>query len=311
MLLALTIIAIMLAGAVPSVQMDVRRDKEQELMFRGQAMARAIARYYNLGRLGNIQLNVPPAYGYLYDLKKLRDGITLGVNELKFVRPSAMKDPMLNQDWEPVRARDPRLMPALQAWAGANNIPIPPSYMLLAAPPAKLHLVNPGGAQQSVAIGSGQQAGSGSGVPQAGIGTQQGTGPQGGTGQAGGNQAGKKPANQNKDADDDDDDDDDTADPLAHLFHSDSNNGLPIVAVAPRLKGKAIHAFIGMSSYDQWVFIYIPTQPPLRPGVQTRPNPAAGNSGGLKVSPQNDTLKRLKRFPCKTSQIQVFFHHLW
>src|SRR5260370_27401358 len=113
LLLALTIISIMLAGVVPSVQMDVRRDKEEELMFRGQEMARAIARYYGLGRLGaRLQLNVPPAYGYLYDLNNLRDGVTPGVTDLKFVRPSAMTDPMINKDWEPVRARDPRLMAA-------------------------------------------------------------------------------------------------------------------------------------------------------------------------------------------------------
>jgi len=290
-LLALTIIAIMLAGAVPSVQMEVRRDKEDELLFRGQEMARAIARYYNLDRLGTIQLTTPPAYGYLYDLNKLRDGITLGVNELKFVRPSAMKDPMIDKEWEPVRARDPRLMLALQAWAGANNLPIPPSYLILAAPPAKLHMVNPsGGPQQSVAPGSsavGQQAGAGTGNPQVGIGQQQGIGPQPGVAgfQPGGNQAGKKQPNQNKDADDDDDDDDDAADPLSHLMHSGDNTGLPIVAVAPRLKGKAVHAFVGMTAYEQWVFIYIPTQPLLRPGQTTMPNQGAGNQGGLKVSP--------------------------
>jgi type II secretory pathway pseudopilin PulG len=286
MLLALAIIGIMLGSVVPNVQMDVRRDKEEEMLFRGQEMARAIARYYSFNNRGMppaIQLNVPPPYGYLYDLNKLRDGITLGVNELKFVRPSAMTDPLLNKDWEPVRARDPRLMNALQAWAGANNLPIPSYYMILAAPPAKLHIINTGdGTQQSGAPGN--VVGAGTQQP----GTQQpgiipgGSPIQGGTtGQTGG-QVGKKP-NQNN-ADDDDDDDDD-ADPLSHLMHSDSNNGLPIVAVAPRLKGKAVHAFWGMTNYEQWVFIYIPPQPALRPGAITRPNQSTGNPGGLQVSP--------------------------
>jgi type II secretory pathway pseudopilin PulG len=290
MLLALAIIAIMLAGVVPNVQMDVRRDKEEEMLFRGQEMARAIARYYNFntrGLPGPIQLNVPPPYGYLYDLNKLRDGITLGVNELKFVRPSAMRDPLLNKEWEPVRARDPRLMQALQAWAGANNLPIPSYYMILAAPPAKLHIINtgdgsqrPGGGGNVVGAG-GQQQGSAAG----GSGIQGGPGGQSsGTGTGGqpiGGQAGKKPPNQNAD---DDDDDDDDADPLAHLMHSDNNNGLPIVAVVPRLKGKAVHAFYGMTNYEQWVFIYIPPQPLLRPGQTTIPNQNTGNPGGLKVS---------------------------
>ncbi|HWX40330.1 MAG TPA: hypothetical protein VN345_04195 [Blastocatellia bacterium] len=288
MLLALAIIGIMLGSVVPNVQMDVRRDKEEEMLFRGQEMARAIARYYSFNNRGMpppIQLNVPPPYGYLYDLNKLRDGITLGVNELKFVRPSAMTDPLLNKDWEPVRARDPRLMLALQAWAGANNLPIPSYYMILATPPAKLHIINTGDGTQSGAPGNVVGAGTQQpGTQQPGVtpgGSQSGSPTQGGTSGQTGGQVGKKQPNN---ADDDDDDDDD-ADPLAHLMHSDSNNGLPIVAVAPRLKGKAVHAFWGMTNYEQWVFIYIPPQPALRPGSITTPNQNTGNPGGLQVSP--------------------------
>jgi type II secretory pathway pseudopilin PulG len=287
MLLALAIIGIMLGSVVPNVQMDVRRDKEEEMLFRGQEMARAIARYYsfntlNRGLPGPIQLNLQPPYGYLFDLNKLRDGITMGVTEWKFVRPSAMTDPLLNKEWEPVRMGDPRLMNALQAWAGANNLPIPLSYMLLAAPPAKLHIINTGdGTQQSGApgnvVGAGTQQQGTSGV------TPGGSPIQGGTGGQSGGQVGNKQPNQNKDADDDDDDDDD-ADPLAHLRHSDNK---PIVAVAPRLKGKAVHAFWGMTNYEQWVFIYIPPQQLQiqRPGAITNPNRNTGNPGGLQVSP--------------------------
>src|SRR5215831_9289568 len=142
LILALTLMGIMMVGIVPNVQLEVRRDKEEEMIFRGQEMAEAIARYYNLGRPGPIGLSVPPPYGYLVDLKKLSEGVTLGTTEIKFVRGSAMKDPMVTREWVPVRARDPRLMPMLQAYAAANLTTIPPSYMALAAAPVKTHFLN-------------------------------------------------------------------------------------------------------------------------------------------------------------------------
>jgi hypothetical protein len=48
-----------------------------------------------------------------------------------------MIDPMTSSEWEPVRARDPRIMKFLQAWAAQTLIPIPTQYLLLAAPPTK------------------------------------------------------------------------------------------------------------------------------------------------------------------------------
>src|SRR5262249_29885813 len=110
------------------------------LIYRGEQMAEGIARYYNRGQLGQLQLLVPPPYGYLTELKKLRDGVTFGVKEMKFVRPSAYIDPTSGIEWEPVRARDPRIMKFLQAYAADTQTMIPQSYLLLAGPPQKLHL---------------------------------------------------------------------------------------------------------------------------------------------------------------------------
>jgi hypothetical protein len=81
----------------------------------------------------------------LTELKKLKEGITIGVREYKFVRASAMIDPMTSEEWEPVRARDPRIMTVLQAWAAETQQPIPQQYLLLAGPPQKLHLATPSG----------------------------------------------------------------------------------------------------------------------------------------------------------------------
>jgi len=126
LMLALGVMSIVLASSiVPNVQMQVQRDKEIEMMYRGEQVSEGIARYYNGGALRAIQLFQRPPYGYLTELAKLRDGVTIGVNERKFVRASAMIDPMTNSEWEPVRARDPRVMKFLQAWAAQTLIAIP------------------------------------------------------------------------------------------------------------------------------------------------------------------------------------------
>src|SRR5207249_647684 len=121
-----------------NVQKEVQRDKEMEMLYRGQQMAEGIARYYGRGRLAPLNILVPPApLPYLTELAKLRDGINIGVREIKLVRPSAMIDPMTSVEWEPVRARDPRIMKFLQAWAAETLSQIPNQYLLLAAPPQR------------------------------------------------------------------------------------------------------------------------------------------------------------------------------
>src|SRR5262245_26642360 len=138
LLLALGVMSIVLSSSIiPNVQMQVQREKEIEMMYRGQQVSDGIARWYNNGALRTIQLMSRPTYGYLTELNKLRDGVTIGVREVKFVRPSAMIDPMTSSEWEPVRARDPRIMKFLQAWAAQTLIPIPTQYLLLAAPPTR------------------------------------------------------------------------------------------------------------------------------------------------------------------------------
>jgi hypothetical protein len=274
----------MMVGIMPNVQLDVRRDKEDEMRFRGDEMAKGIARYYNLGRLGTISLAVPPPYGYLTDLNKLRDGVTLGATEIKFVRGSAMADPMVNKDWVPVRARDPRLMPMLQAYAAATLTTIPPSYMAIAAAPVKTHFLtdNNSGNTSSGNSQIGAPGGSGySGSVTPGAGAVNGVGQTGVAGQnpTGAPRAGTKPGQKTDGDDDDDDDDDDTSDPLSHLLKNDLNN-LPIVGVAPNIKGPCVHPIYGMTRYEQLVFIYLPpanmpnlVQPPRGSGVQGTPPP--------------------------------------
>jgi uncharacterized membrane protein YgcG len=303
-ILAVTVLSIMLVGIVPSVQMDVKRSKEEEMVYRGKQMAEGIARYYGAGRLSSLQLSVPPPYGYLYDLKKLSDGVQIGSLQLKFVRHEALLDPMVSKDWVPVRARDPRLMAALQAYAAYNLTTIPQSYILLAAPPSRLILNNPTGDGSGTGSSQGGQNGqngqNGSSIGGNGGNGGNGTSPFGNQGNNGsqgntGNQGPKAKASPNPDGDDDDDDDDDTsgkpADPLAHLLQ-DTEHGLPIVGVAPNLKGTAVHPLWGMTKYEEWVFIYIPLQAQVigvptttgQPGQTTQPG-VGGNGTVRPVQP--------------------------
>ena len=292
LILALAVLAIFLSASVtPSVRMAVQRDKEAELIYRGQQMAEAIARYYNYGRIGPIDVRRPPRHGYLLELKKLGEGITVGVNQRKLVRISAMTEPMANDEWEPVRVRDPRILDALNAYAAEHNVPIPEAYMLLAGPPAPINKVTPTTPEQPGAP-TGQP---GAPAPQPGANPP--TRPTPPTGTAGD----EDDEDFEEDDDDDDDDDDEGAveedddddgerpDPLAHLFRdNDSGPGksnIPIVAVAPKVKGRSVRAYGGKTSYEEWVFIYIPPpwlfqQPQGRPALPRNPGAAPNNPGG-------------------------------
>jgi hypothetical protein len=260
LLLALGVMSIVMASAiVPNVKVQVQREKETEMLYRGDHMARGIARYYNGGVLAGMQLVVPPPYGYLTELKKLRDGVRLNVRELKFVRPSAMLDPMSSREWEPVRARDPRIMKVLQAFAAETQIPIPLQYLLIAGPPQRLEKAKPTETEEEP----------GDAPPQPNPGQRAPTPPQG-----------PAPVDVDDDSDDDDDGGEDEDgdgstpnDPLKHLFESvePGASTLPIVGVAPRVKGKAIRPLYGLDRYEDWVFIFVPDTTQVRPVVPTRP----------------------------------------
>jgi hypothetical protein len=281
LLLALTIMSVVMASAiVPNVTKQVQRDKEEELYFRGHQMAEAIARYYGNGFLRPMQLLVPPAYGYLTELDKLSEGVTLGVREIRFVRGSAMIDPMSGIEWEPVRARDPRIYNALQAIATSQ--PVPQSYWLLARAPEKLIRINPSDDSKPPAVQPTPATPETPAVPAnpAAPGAQNPQTPV----------IVKPPANPNTDDDDDDDDDDDADDddsdlegndPLAHIFGSGSpgRTNVPIIGVAPRVKGQAIKPLYGyLDKYEDWVFIYVPLPNATIPGQRTR-NPAENQPG--------------------------------
>jgi|ERR1041384_3376425 type II secretory pathway pseudopilin PulG len=282
LLMALAVMSIFLVSAiVPNVQKEVQREKEAEMLYRGQQMAEGIARYYNRGRLAAINILMPPTpLPYLTELAKLRDGVNIGVRELKFVRPSAMLDPIGSSEWEPVRARDPRIMKFLQAWAAETLSQIPNQYLLMAAPPTRSAFKNSSSSSSST-----------SGTPAEGTDPQS-TNP---------NQA--RPPSQGGvivtprrplvDSDDDDDDDEPN-DPLARLFDNDQpgHSSAPIVGVASKRKGQSINAYFGLDHYEDWIFLYIPKLLPpnmQQPGQQINPgsqgNPQNQQNPPRRVSP--------------------------
>jgi type II secretory pathway pseudopilin PulG len=252
LIFALMIFGIAMTAAAPNIKTQVQREKEAELIYRGEQVAQAIARYYNFGNLGPINIRTPPPYGYLTELKKLRDGVTMGVREIKFARPSAIIDPMTGEEWEPVRVRDPRIMGALQAFSAEKGVQIPDFYMLIAGPPPKLNIINPSEPEKPA---NSNQSGSGTGSA-----TNQ-------------NRNGAAPARDPDPDPDPDDDDEDDDDPLAGLMELDKSS-LPIVGVATKVKGPSIRALYGLKNYEEWVFIFVPDQnfrgiPPPNPN----PNP--------------------------------------
>ena len=270
MILALMVLGVLLVSAVPSVRFAVQRDKEAEMIYRGEQMAEAIGRYYNSGQRGAPQLLAPPTRfgGYLLELKKLRDGVTAGEIRIKFVRRSAIIDPMTSEEWVPVRARDPLLAPFLQAYAAATGNPIPQVLQMIAGPPPKLQRVIPTLVPPS-GTGSGAGTGTGSGSEQSNTNRPPGPAQPGQTPRTPG-QPGTPPVLD--DDDDDDDDDDGVVDPLAHIFKGKDDSdqpgksSIPIVGVRPKLKGPSVRALYGLSNYEQWIFIYIP-DPQMMPGV--------------------------------------------
>lgn len=272
LLLALGVMSIFLTSAiVPNVQKEVQRDKEIEMLYRGQQMAEGIARYYGRGRLSLIVLSpaTTAAWPYLTDLVKLRDGVNLGPRELKFVRPSALIDPIANSEWEPIRLRDPRLAKFLQAWAAETLNRIPDPYPSYAAAPLKTIFKDSDSSSSSHTSGSATQSQPTDSNP---------------TGQGAPGRPRVVAPGQQQNPDDPDDDDDD---PFADLFGNDQpgHSNLPILGVVSKKKGQAINAYFGLTNYEDWVFIYIPKN---LPGVQNQFQNQQNidkNNNRLRVSP--------------------------
>lgn len=273
--MAMTVMAIGMGVAIPDAQVQARRQLEIEMMWRGEQMAEAIARYYSGGGkvppAGLVVKSPPPPYGYLTELKKLRDGISIGTEQVYLVRSSAYIDPLTGGDWEPIRIGDPRLRKYFRAWVQATGRQLPPIYASYMG---------------------------GSSIVD--------TTP---------TEANGQPSDEDDDEDLDDEDDEDfddeddeegdeeededeedgarrqgaeaspfvnvafrqetprvveptRRDPSASVFGNTRSTG-PIIGVVSKARGKSVRTRYGMDKYEEMIFVYIPPTPQGAPGSQS------------------------------------------
>lgn len=110
---------ILMTAAAPNVQREMQREKEEEMLWRGQQIAFALARYPRATKL-----------------RQLIEGVPVGVKKMPLLRPSALCDPMLpcdrsndNGNWRLLRAPDPlhkELYDAIEETAREKQLPLNP-----------------------------------------------------------------------------------------------------------------------------------------------------------------------------------------
>ncbi|HKX30445.1 MAG TPA: hypothetical protein VJ302_22325 [Blastocatellia bacterium] len=120
---------ILTTATAPSIKFEMQREKEEEMLYRGQQVADALGRYFNNG----------PTRRYPTDLKELVDGVTIGVRKTHFLRPSALCDPMTScnpgtVNWKLVHQGDPLVRELYEAYialqqGGQLTVMAPPDFM--------------------------------------------------------------------------------------------------------------------------------------------------------------------------------------
>lgn len=250
LVIVIGITSMILASSIDTYQAEIMRSKEEEFIFRGDEMARAIAKFNHFGVLLPLQLGAPfPTK--LEDLGKLA---TLNGKKVVYVRKFAMKDILSGDDeWLPVRAGDPRILDFLKAWAEYNKQQIPPNYLQLA-----------------------------------GFTTTSSSGQNGIDGNTGTDDEDEDEEDEDDDEDDDEDEEEEKTNNIQSTGVSnnsvqgsvgiDSNSSFtrnnpfeniddssrPIIGVVSSSKRKAFRRLYGKEvNYNKWLFIYMPPPQPL------------------------------------------------
>ncbi len=129
---AMTVMAVLIAGYVPHLARQVQREREEEMLFRGQQIVEAVAQYVQMtGR-------------YPSSLEELVRGFVIqtprGTRRVRFLRPSALIDPMTNGEWEVVRPGDPVLRRFVEAYLEVIGQPANPMLLQFLQPGAVITL---------------------------------------------------------------------------------------------------------------------------------------------------------------------------
>jgi type II secretory pathway pseudopilin PulG len=139
---------ILMTVAVPPIKMETQREREEEMLWRGHQVAKALEGYFRArGRFPN-------------NLQELVDGVDVGVKKMRFLRPSAFCDPMTLCDrqegtnWKLVHPGDALVRDLLDAYVAAQQrgtIPLPPP------PPILVQIAQMGATRLPGEGGSGQE----------------------------------------------------------------------------------------------------------------------------------------------------------
>lgn len=136
LLAGLTITLVLMSAALPAFEHEIQREREEEMFWRGQQVAWGLVRYARtVGR-------------YPTKLEELAEKVQTPAGEMRFVRPSALCDPLvkcpneesqsggsLTSTWRPVRRGDPLIRTFYQAYLAAkakdseNRLPPPPQEL--------------------------------------------------------------------------------------------------------------------------------------------------------------------------------------
>jgi len=119
LILGLAVAMIMITAALPSARFQTKRAKELDLISKGQHIAQGIERFR------------ATTNRYPVSMDELVTGVTVGIRQIHFVRPSAAKDPMTNDEWRLVRPGDPVILEFAEAWQTYTLQPLPASMQAL------------------------------------------------------------------------------------------------------------------------------------------------------------------------------------
>jgi competence protein ComGC len=212
---AMTVMGILIAGYVPHLARQMQREREEEMLFRGQQIVDAIARYFQMtGR-------------YPSSLEELVRGFVVqtprGMRRVRFLRPSALIDPMTNEEWKVVRPGDPVLRRFVEAYL--ENIGQPANPMLLQFLQPGTMITLPG-RQRPLPTRPGRPRMPGANVPRSGAG-----------------EVGVMPAS-----------------PPSALAQGEGGAGV-ILGVVSRSEKKTVRVYYGLDRYSDWPFVFIPVLP--------------------------------------------------
>jgi type II secretory pathway pseudopilin PulG len=173
---------ILMTAAAPAIKYESQREREEEMLWRGHQIQRALAEF-KLAAQRNQNKQYPTS------LNELVEGVSDGIKKIRFLRPSALCDPMTpcvpgESNWQLVHPGDPlpnELLNALvsiqqqQQIGGGPTIMVPPDLRMFAQMGAvKL----PGQESES----SDEKPEENTAAPSTGSGTTLGVGPAGGLG---------------------------------------------------------------------------------------------------------------------------------